>query len=87
MKKVIPTKLFYGLMWLLFAGNVALALYWVVTDSGLYHPLADATDSLSIGFFATLVVLLSAQFVVTLPLRALAKVPSVEDRLAVLAKR
>ena len=81
MPKIIPTKVFYGLMWVLFVGNAALAFYWMFTDSGVYRPVSQATDSLSIGFFVSLLVLLCVQFVVTLPLRAMAKVAPIEERL------
>jgi hypothetical protein len=81
MRKVIPAKAFYGLMMVLAAATFGLAFYWVITDSGIYRPIADMADSTLIGFFVSWLVLLCAQFVVTLPLRAIANVTPIDERL------
>lgn len=81
MRKIISTKVFYCLMWLLFGANIAVTFYWVVTDSGVYRPVSQAMDSVTAGVLVSMLVLLCAQALVTWPLRAISNVASVEERL------
>jgi hypothetical protein len=79
--KIIPASVYYGVNWVLGGAGFATSMFWFVTDGGMVRPIADATDSSKLGFMVSWIVLLCAQLLVTLPLRALSKVESIDQGL------